>query len=706
MKSLVYKLLFLLLFTITISKAESEKITLLLKWHHQFQFAGFYMAKEKGYYDEFGLDVDMKVSIGQNNAKNLENSLSTYAVLDPIAFVEQSKGTKIKAIAAVFQQSPLVFLSLKSSNIKTPQDFINKKVMTVLGKRDATLSALLKEQNVGVDKFTLIPQVPSVEDLMQNRADVIAAYLTDAPNILKNKGYDYTIIDPLAYGINFYGDMIFTSENEIKNNHSRAQRFLVATQKGWEYAFSNIDETINVILNKYQSSLSKETLEYEAKVLKELMMMDRIPFGMINEKKIDDMIKIFSDLGLTDSNTKLDYENHIKLNDSLEFWKTLSNEEKALLKNNSKFSIGVQKNHLPFFGQDQSGVNKGLIPELNKKLEDLLGIYLELKPIDTVDMIQKKIDSKEINLFYGNSNSFGNKYIYSNGFGTYSGGVFSKDSNLKVKNIKDLEGKKVSTLKGYTLEKELMQTPTINYIPKKDTLDLIDSLITGETEVIIDSLPSLEYYQKEFNLKNIHINGIFYNFPISLAVGTDKQMQTMINIINKAIKFIGQDELNKIFNQWLDKSYQQNSLNLTEEELNFVKNSSTIKVGIDNNWAPFEFTKNGIVQGYSIDFLKTIEKISGLKFEIIGSYPWDETIEKFKNNKIDMLSLIGKNKERENYTLYTSAVLSSSIAFASNKNNPVFSLEELENKSLKLGVMKDYWFVPIIKSGLIKKNGS
>ncbi len=217
-------------------------------------------------------------------------------------------------------------------------------------------------------------------------------------------------------------------------------------------------------------------------------------------------------------------------------------------------------------------------------------------------------------------------------------------------------------------------------------------------KLFIDSLPSLEYYQKEFNLKNIHINGIFYNYPISLAVGTDKQMQTMINIINKAIKFIGQDELNKIFNQWFSKDYQQNILNLTEEEQNFIKNSSSIKVGIDNNWAPFEFTKNGIVQGYSIDFLKTIEKISGLKFEIIGSYPWDETIEKFKNNEIDMLSLIGKNKERENYTLYTSAVLSSSIAFASNKNNPVFSLEELENKSLKLGVMKDYWFVPIIKS--------
>ena len=97
-------------------------------------------------------------------------------------------------------------------------------------------------------------------------------------------------------------------------------------------------------------------------------------------------------------------------------------------------------------------------------------------------------------------------------------------------------------------------------------------------KLFIDSLPSLEYYQKEFNLKNIHINGIFYNYPISLAVGTDKQMQTMINIINKAIKFIGQDELNKIFNQWFSKDYQQNILNLTEEEQNFIKNSSSINL--------------------------------------------------------------------------------------------------------------------------------
>lgn len=349
MVSLVYRLIILFFLTFSISKAESEKVTLLLKWHHQFQFAGFYMAKEKGYYDEFGLDVDMKVSIGQNTAKNLENSQSTYAILDPIAFVEQSKGTKIKALAAVFQQSPLVFLTLKSSNIKEPQDFVNKKVMTILGKRDASLSALLKEQKIELDKFTLISQVPTIKDLTEKKVDVIAAYLTDAPNILKNEGYEYTIIDPLAYGINFYGDMIFTSENEIKNNHTRTQRFLAATQKGWEYAFANIDETIDVILNKYSSSLSKETLAYEAKVLKELMMMDRIPFGMINERKINDMVEIFSNLGLTDSNIKLEYENHIKSSDSLEFWKTLTKEEKALLNNNSKFSIGVQKNHLPFF---------------------------------------------------------------------------------------------------------------------------------------------------------------------------------------------------------------------------------------------------------------------------------------------------------------------------------------------------------------------
>lgn len=176
---------------------------------------------------------------------------------------------------------------------------------------------------------------------------------------------------------------------------------MVATQKGWEYAFSNIDETIEVILNKYQSSLSKETLEYEAKIIKNLMMMDRIPFGMINDKKINDMLEVFSNLGLTNSNVKLDYENHIKLNDSLEFWKILSKEEKALLKNNSKFSIGVQKNHLPFFGQDQNNINKGLIPELNKRLEDLLGIYLELKPMASVETIHEKMKSKEINLFYG-----------------------------------------------------------------------------------------------------------------------------------------------------------------------------------------------------------------------------------------------------------------------------------------------------------------
>ncbi|WP_458699799.1 transporter substrate-binding domain-containing protein [Sulfurospirillum sp. 1307] len=678
--------------------AQNEKIDLLLKWKHQFQFAGYYMAKEKGFYNDLELDVNIKVSLDKDTPTKLEDMHSTYAILDPSALIEQKNDRKIRALAAIFQQSPVIFLSLKSNDIKSPQDFVGKNIVAILEKNNATLATLLKKEGIKNNQFNLIQKYPSINDLIENKADIISAYLTDSPYLLKEMGYEYNIIDPLAYGIDFYGDMIFTSQNEVSNHPNRVKRFLSATFKGWYYALNNIDETIEVIKNKYKSELDIKTLKYEALKTKELIMPERIPIGQINNTKINSILTIFDELGYINLNKNEKNINILQSNNFnisfVEFWKNLTLEEKNFLKNHKKIVLGVRDNFLPFYGLNNEGNKKGLIVDLNKKFENLLGINLELKPI-LIKNMSDKLKKGEIDLFYGTKVAHGGDYLYTKPFATYSAAAFSKDKNLKINSIESLKNKKVAVLKGTNAKKYLKD---ITVIEKKDIFDLLNSISSGEADILIDAKPSVEYYKKNYKVNKLYLNGIFYQYLLNLSLVMKKDQLILKHIFDKAIKYIGEKNLEKLFAPLTSNENNFNKLKLNQKEVDFLTKHSTVTVGTDINWPPFDFTKNGVAQGYSVDFLKLIEQKTGLHFKFINKYPWHETVNLFKHKKIDMLSIIGKNKEREKFTLFTAPILSSSISIAYKKGTTEKTIEFFNTNSLKLGVIKDYWIVDKIKS--------
>jgi len=110
--------------------AENEQISLQLKWKHQFQFAGFYMALEKGYYRDAGLDVHLiEGGAGQDAVQFTLEHNNAYAVTDSGALLARANGKPIKALAAIFQHSPLVLMVLKSSGINHPADLRGKRIM-------------------------------------------------------------------------------------------------------------------------------------------------------------------------------------------------------------------------------------------------------------------------------------------------------------------------------------------------------------------------------------------------------------------------------------------------------------------------------------------------------------------------------------------------------------------------------------------------
>ena len=129
---------------------ELKKVTLQLSWLDQFQFAGYYMAKQKGFYEELGLDVEIKpFAFGIDIPKNVNDGKIDFAVGRETLILEQIKNPNIVALYALFQSTPLVLLSTKESEINSINDFSNKKIMTTIDDAsEVSLKAMISSNKV------------------------------------------------------------------------------------------------------------------------------------------------------------------------------------------------------------------------------------------------------------------------------------------------------------------------------------------------------------------------------------------------------------------------------------------------------------------------------------------------------------------------------------------------------------------------------
>jgi polar amino acid transport system substrate-binding protein len=289
-----------LLFVITLNAQSNSKITLYLDWLNQFQFAGYYVSKEKGYYDAVDLDVNIKeFSSDSNILKDVMTKEATYAVGKSSLIVDKFNGNDIVLLSTIFQTSPMVLISLKNSNIKTPNDLKNKKVMiTDDAISSAAINSMIVSQGVKLDEITIQKHSFNIDDLINKKTDAMACFLSNEPYILEKQNIKYNILNPNNYNFDFYEGILYTSEKELLNNPTRVQNFNKASIKGWEYAFNNIEETAKLIYEKYNTqNKSLDALIYEGEMLKSLSKIDKGLLGKIDSKTIDEIKRFYSFLG-------------------------------------------------------------------------------------------------------------------------------------------------------------------------------------------------------------------------------------------------------------------------------------------------------------------------------------------------------------------------------------------------------------------------
>ncbi|MGE3300709.1 MAG: ABC transporter substrate-binding protein, partial [Arcobacter sp.] len=270
-------------------------------WLDQFQFAGFYIAKEKGFYEDVGLDVELKkYNSSINVLDEVLNKKADFGTNSSSLIIDKSNGNDIVLLGSIFQSSPLILLALKDSKLQYLEDIKNKTLMiSKEQQRFATLKSMLSSKGVELSDMKLIEHSYGVDDLINKKADVMLAYTTNEPFLLKEKGYESTIFNPKDYGFDFYEEIIFTSKEFAKENPKLVKDFYKATIKGWEYAFENIDETVNLIYKKYNSqNKSLQSLHFEANEMKKLAYDKNGKIGTITPEKINLIVNTYRIMGV------------------------------------------------------------------------------------------------------------------------------------------------------------------------------------------------------------------------------------------------------------------------------------------------------------------------------------------------------------------------------------------------------------------------
>jgi NitT/TauT family transport system substrate-binding protein len=246
----------LLIIPLTISHPQDsglKKITFLPSWVPQQQFAGYYMAKEKGIYKKYGLDVNILTGGYLHDVTtSLKNGEADFGIMFLYTGVmDRAEGIKIVNIGQIFQRSSIMFVAKKKSGIKTLADFKGKRIGIWRTIARELTTGFLKKHNINAEIITFDK---GVNVFLKGAVDIIVMMNYNEYEHLINSGVNPDEIVKFNfydYEMNFPEDGIYCMENTYKNYPELCKKFVDASIEGWEYALAHKDETIETV-DKYK----------------------------------------------------------------------------------------------------------------------------------------------------------------------------------------------------------------------------------------------------------------------------------------------------------------------------------------------------------------------------------------------------------------------------------------------------------------------
>lgn len=268
-----------------------DKVRLQLKWLHQAQFAGFYVAVDRGYYKEQGIDVE--ILTGGPDVVPAQKVLTGAADIgvDWVGslLANRDKGQPLVNVCQLYQASGLYLISKKSAGIATPEDLKGKRVGVWTAGNEFELRAMLDKHGMdnSIDNnkdMTIIKQGFEMDAFLNGQLDAASAMIyNEYPVVLEAgvKPEDLQVLDYNKEGVGMLEDHLFVTEQAQKDRRDVLVRFLAATQKGWASAVKEQEAAVDSVMKRVDPVTT--TRQHQVSMMREVAKLV-MPEGLAAEK--------------------------------------------------------------------------------------------------------------------------------------------------------------------------------------------------------------------------------------------------------------------------------------------------------------------------------------------------------------------------------------------------------------------------------------
>lgn len=227
-----------------------QEVAFIPQWLPQAQFAGYYVAFEKGFYEKRGLKVKILRGGPQcPSSRALEEGAADFATMFLTTAMERrANGSRLVNLAQVVQKSALMLVAKKSSGILSPKDMDGRRVSMWKGDFALQPGAFFRKYGLSVE---VVPQSSTLNLFLRGGVDVASAMWYNEYHAILNAGLDpgdLTVFLLADHGMNFPEDGIYCMEETFEKNPGLCCHFAEASLEGWRHAFENPQEALDIVM--------------------------------------------------------------------------------------------------------------------------------------------------------------------------------------------------------------------------------------------------------------------------------------------------------------------------------------------------------------------------------------------------------------------------------------------------------------------------
>lgn len=377
----------------------------------------------------------------------------------------------------------------------------------------------------------------------------------------------------------------------------------------------------------------------------------------------------------------------------------LTTEEKAWIQKHPVVVYGGEKDWAPYDFVDQYGKHSGLSVDMLELIGKYTGLKFQAIVADwdellsntkarKIDLLPAIVESQDRRAFLNFTEPYQQALAY-----------FFIHEAVHASTLDDLNNKTIAIPKGFAQINEVKQRfPKLKILETENLMAAVQAVIERKADVLLETYSVMNYLLRQNSITSIQP---FKALPSAesrlLKMAVRRDLPMLFSILQKTMAAIPKKEKQQLDDKWL--SFQQKAINgeveLNNAERQWLAKHPVIRFTGDPNWLPYEaFDNKGRYIGIVSEYLHLIEQKLKIKFEVIPSGSWSESVDMVKNSKVDVLSET-IDSDLQAQLIFTQAYLSSPVVIVMrDQEDYVDNIKQITHR--RLAVIKEYGYNPAI----------